>query len=118
MSEIDRDYTTDPAFSTVVLNIPPLVIDIRVILMSLKYELVNMTLGFSNKAEYRYHIIVPTLRKRFKTSVKDGYLQLSTMNKSINIPLEFEDGVISDKTIDILCACIERWNLNGPKKLV
>ena len=117
MSEIDRDYTTDPAFATVNLNIPPAGIDLRIILRALRYELLNYKLGFSNKPEYRHHIIIPTLRKKFRTKYKDGYIEIRRRCYMIRIPAEIENDVISDRTIDIMCAYLESWKINGEKVL-
>lgn len=112
MSEIDPDYTTDPAFSTVILNIPPHGIDLRVILRALRYELLHSRLAFSYDVKHRYQIVIPTLKKRFRTKYKDGYIEMRTVSRMVRIPAHIENNEISDRTIDIMCAYLELWQIN------
>lgn len=112
MSETDRDYTTDPAFAAVNLNIPPAGIDLRVILKALKFELLHSKLAFSYDIKYRYQIIIPTLRRRFRTRYKDGYIEIIRPSRLIRIPAEIENNAISDRTIDLMCAYLELWKMN------
>ena len=115
MSEIDRDDTTDPAFASMNIDWPPAGIDIRRILMALKDEMLIRKLNFSYKFEYHHHVVIPTLREKFSIEYKNGYLLLKAFKK-YRIPVEYEDERISDNTIDILCAVIEKLKLNYPFK--
>lgn len=112
MSEIDPDYTTDTAFSTVILNIPSIGIDLRVILRALRYELLHTRLAFSYDIKHRYHIIIPTLKKRFRTRYKDGYIEMRTASHMVRIPAHIENNELADRTIDIMCAYLELWQIN------
>lgn len=113
MSEIDPDYTSEPAFAAVNLYIPPAGIDLRVILKALKFELLHSKLAFSYDVKYRYQIIIPTLRRRFKTRYKDGYIEIIRPSRMIRIPAEIENNALSDKTIDLMCAYLELWKMNN-----
>lgn len=112
MSEIDPDYSADPAFSTVILNIPPHGIDLRVILRALRYELLHSKLAFSYDIKHRYQIVIPTLRKRFRTRYRDGYIEMRTTARMVRIPAEISEQGVSDRTIDLMCAYLELWKIN------
>ena len=112
MSEIDPDYQAEPAFSSVILNIPPQGIDLRVILRALRYELLHQKLGFSYDAQHKFHVVIPTLKKRFRTRYRDGYIEMRTVCRLVRIQAEISEEGLSDRTIDLMCAYLELWKIN------
>lgn len=113
MSKIDSDYTAladDPAVS---LKIPELRIDIRVILLSLRYELLHQKIYFAPRLyEKRSHVIVPTLRYKFVTWYEDGFMNIHIHRNKFKIPCFLDEDMVSERTIDLLCAIIEHKKVN------
>jgi len=85
----------------------------RVILLALKFELINRKLIFKSHRGERADVIIPSLRFAFKTYYKDGYIILKS-RKTMKIPCTYDGDGASDETIDVLCACIESLKLNHP----
>jgi hypothetical protein len=113
MSEIDPDYTAladDPAVS---LKIPELRIDMKVILLALRYELLHQKIYFSPRFYMkRSHVIVPSLRYRFCTWYDDGFIRIKINRTEYKVPCFLDEDVVSERTIDLLCAIIEHKKIN------
>ncbi len=111
MSEINTDDTTftdDPAIN---IGIPPYGIDLKVILMAVRDYLLWEKLQFAKEAGKTANIIIPTLRESFTTEYVDGYIILN-QRKSYRIPVTFDGPDISEETINIMCACLEKTKVN------
>jgi len=116
MLQTDRDNQTETIDSPMKINIPHYGIDLRVILLALKSELISQPLCFSPKFEKHVHVVVPTLRKKFKTRPVRGFLVVHYW-KDVKIPIVMDGDTLSEQTIDVLSKYLERICVNYPKSL-
>ena len=117
MQEINRIDSTESIDSAVKINIPHYGIDLRVILLGLRYELVTQALCFSPKIEKEGdNVIVPTLRQRFTTKPINGYLVVHC-RKNIKIPILMDGELLSVRCIDVLADFLEKKQVNYPMLL-
>lgn len=117
MQETNRTDSSDSIESAVRINIPHYGIDLRVILLGLRYELVTQELCFSHKIEkHGDNVIVPTLRQRFTTRPKNGYLVVHC-RKTIKIPILLDGEFLSIKCVDVLSDFLEKMQVNYPMLL-
>lgn len=99
------------------INIPHYGIDLRRILLGLRYELVTQDLYFSPKIEkVENNVIVPTLRRRFTTSPKNGYLVVHYV-KDVKIPIVMDGEFLALSSLEILVKYLEDKKINYPKLL-
>ena len=86
MSEIDTNdkaITDDPSIN---IRYRRYGIDIRSILLSLRYELLWDKIVFGPQFNHRVNVVIPTLRKEFRTYCKDNYI-IITAKKRIKMIL-------------------------------
>ncbi len=113
MSEIDPDYTALADDPSVSLKIPELRIDIRVILLSLRYELLHQKIYFAPRIYYKWsHVIVPTIKYRFSTWYDSGFIHIKMHRANYKVPCFLDEDIVSERTIDLLCAIIEHRKIN------
>jgi hypothetical protein len=114
MSEINPDYTALTNDPSINLELPELRIDIRVILLSLRYELLHQKIYFSPVFYKKYcHVIVPSLRHRFITWYDGGFLYVEIRKRTTKLPCFLDEDMVSERTIDLLCAVIEHKGINS-----
>lgn len=117
MQEIDRIDSAESDDSPMKINIPHYGVDLRVILLGLRYELVTQELCFSHKIEkHGDNVIVPTLRQRFTTRPINGYLVVHC-RKTIKIPILLDGEFLSVKCVDVLSDFLEKMQVNYPMLL-
>lgn len=116
MSEIDTDSTADPALAGMTIYLPHVGIDLKRIMLSLKFELPRRKIVFGNKFDLVTDVVIPTLCERFTTKPVRNYLVV-IKRKKLKIPMELEDGALSEKAIDILCRVLEECEINTVKSL-
>lgn len=117
MQEIDRTDSTESIDSSVRINVPHYGIDLRVILLGLRYELVTQELCFSPKIEkHGDNVIVPTLRQRFTTRPVNGYLVVHC-RKTIKIPILMDGELLSVRCVNVLAEFLEKKQVNYPMLL-
>jgi len=114
MSEINTNDTALTDESAVSLPFRTYGIDLRVILLALRYEMLHQRVIFSPNHTHISDVIIPTLRYKFSTYIKDGNLIL-TARRKVKLPIEIEDGMLSVRTIDILVAYLEKIKINKAK---
>lgn len=116
MREVDPDDSSITADPTINLVAPLHNIDIKHILMGVREELmIYPRLTFSRNIVYRRtHIIVPSLVYSFKLEWRDPYIIFTKgTTRPMKIPIEIEDGLIAESTIDIICAIVEMKRMNS-----
>jgi hypothetical protein len=114
MSEIDPDYTAIANDFTINLSVPEQRIDLRVILLALRYELLHQKIFFSpNFGKRNAHVIVPSLRYRFSTYYENGFMYVKIGRNTVKLPCFLEEDEVSERTIDLICAVTERYKING-----
>ena len=116
MLQTDRDNQTETIESPMKINIPHYGIDLRVILLALKSELISQPLCFAPKFEKHVQVVVPTLRRKFKTRPVRGFLVVHYI-KDVKIPIVMDGDTLSDQTIDVLSIYLEKMRVNYPKPL-
>jgi len=113
MSEIttnDTALATNPAIN---LGIPPYGIDLKVILMAVRDDMLYQRLHFTKNHAQKCDVVIPTLRENFVTRYVDGHIIIK-QRKSIRIPVTFDGCSISEETINIMCAWLESLRINQP----
>jgi hypothetical protein len=107
----DNAFAAEPILN---FGIPDNRIDIKVILMSVREDLLHRKLIFAdNFLPKRVDVIIPSLKCPFKIWYQDGHVCFQKgISRAKKIPFEFEDGQIPEKVIDLLCAIIEYNKLN------
>jgi hypothetical protein len=108
----DNAFATEPILN---FGIPDNRIDIKVILMSVREDMLYRKLIFSdNFLLKRVDVIIPSLKCPFKVWYQEGYLCFKKgVSRAKKIPFQFdEEGKIPETAIDILCAVIEHGKLN------
>ena len=113
MQEIDRNDSTEAIDSLVRINIPHYGIDLRVIFLAISDKLPYYKFRFGPEFNMRNHIVVPTLKFKFITYPRDGYL-IIYYRGSVKVKMELEEDKLSEKTIDIICDYLERIQINYP----
>jgi hypothetical protein len=117
MQETNRIDSAETTESLVRINVPHYGIDLRVILLGLRYELVTQDLCFSHKIEkHGDNVIVPTLRQRFTTKPINGYLVVHC-RKKIKIPILLDGELLSVRCVDVLADFLEKKQVNYPMLL-
>ena len=117
MQETDRINQAESIDSPMKINIPHYGIDLRVILLGLRYELATQELYFAPKKQFPLdNVIVPTLRIRFNTYPKNGFLVVHYW-KDVKIPIKMDGELISIETMDILVDYLEKKQVNYPARL-
>lgn len=117
MQETNGTDSTESIESPMRINIPHYGIDLRIILLGLRYELVTQELCFSPKKEFLYdNVIVPTLRRRFKIKPVKNYLVLHYI-KDVKIPIIMDGDLLSVKIVDVIVNYLEEKRVNYPKPL-
>jgi hypothetical protein len=117
MSEINRIDSTESADSVMRINVPHYGIDLRRILLGLRYELVTQDIYFSPKIEkVKNNVVVPTLRRRFTTSPKNGYLVVHYV-KDVKIPIVMDGELLALSSLEVLVNYLENKRINYPKLL-
>lgn len=117
MQKTDRDDRTIAENALLNIEIPDSTIDIRRVLMSLREDLLIKRLRFSNSFNLKAtNVVVPSLKSSFDLWYENGDILFRTFHtkKKYRIPCEFEDGMISEKTIEIIYRLIEHLELNQP----
>jgi hypothetical protein len=90
-------------------------IDIKVILMALREEIIEHGIRVSNREFPKgTNVVVPSVTGPFDIWFEAGnvYLKRFYEKKKYRIPCEFEDEILSEKIIDVLCAYINYFKLN------
>jgi hypothetical protein len=117
MQETNRTDSTEPIESVMRINIPHYGIDLRRILLGLRYELVTQELYFSPKIEkVKNNVVIPTLRRRFTTTPKNGYLIIHYV-KSVKLPIVLDGEFLAMSCLDVLVDYLEEKKINYPKLL-
>lgn len=114
MQEIDRIDSADPALSIMRINIPHYGIDLRVILLAVSDHLPYRKLIFGPKINERADVVVPTLKFKFTTTPKNGFLIIKYRTRKVKIPMTIIDKKLSEYTIDIIFDYLERIKINYP----
>ena len=114
MSEINPDYTAitnDPAIN---FDMPDLRIDIRVILLALRFELLHQKIYFAPKFHLQYcNVIIPSLRYKFSTWYDNGFMVVKVGQNTTRLPCFLEEDMVSERTIDLMCAVLEHRQINA-----
>ena len=111
MSETNRDDISIAEYPFLNLGVPNNGIDIRVILLALKYELPRQKICFGNRFDAKFDVVVPTLRIKFTTEPVNGFIIFTGMKK-IKLPIKMDGEFLSEEIINILCAVIEQVKIN------
>lgn len=101
---------------TINIILPPFGLNLKPILMSLRWEIINggITLAGKHNNRYRNNVIVPSLKCSFHIAYMDGYLLIGTRRSCwCKIPVAFEEDTIPETIIDIMVAFIEHRGTNG-----
>jgi hypothetical protein len=115
MPKTYTDYSAIANDPTVAIAFPEVFIDLKVILMSLRFELAHNSLYFNNHfSRSRAMVIIPSLSSKFQTYYKDGFLYLVFARKLYRLPCELDDEWVSEQTIDILVALLMHLRAHRP----
>lgn len=113
MQEINGIDSSESNESVVILNVPPIGIDLRRIFIALRKDIPHKKLMFSSSS--RADVFIPTLRQKFILIPHKEFLIVKA-SKKIKLPLVM-DGVLLDmKIIDILVAWLEHLGINDKLK--
>lgn len=112
-----RSDTDSQAFAddiTINVNIPENRIDLKSILLSLKWEIINGGIRLTPYLIYSYRqCYVPSLRHPLNLWYDEGYIFYEYSTQKNKIPLAFEDDTIPDHIIDVICAIAEHHKSNN-----
>ena len=114
MSETNTNDTTITNNSAINIGYRRYGIDLRSILLALRYELLWNKIIFGPKFTDKVNVVIPTLRRPFKTYCKGEYI-IITAQKRIKIPYTADENGLSIQTIDIITAYLEKSRINYPK---
>lgn len=113
MQEINGTDSTESIESVVILNVPPLGIDLRRILLSLRKHIPHRKLIFSSTS--RADVFIPTLKYKFVLVPHKEFLIVKT-RKSIKLPMIMDGPLLDEKIVDILVAWLEHLGINEKTK--
>lgn len=109
MQEIDRIDTTEPIDPVLVINVSPIGIDLRRILIALRKHIPQRKLILSS---YRNaDVFVPTLSSQIILRPHKDYLIVDS-RKKIKLPMTMDGDLLDMSIIDILVAWIEYQDMN------
>jgi hypothetical protein len=114
MQETNRIDSAETADSIMRINIPHYGIDLRVILLAISDHLPYRKLIFGPKINERADVVVPTLKSKFTTNPKNGFLIIQYRKRKVKVPMKIENRELSEDTIDIISAYLERIKINYP----
>lgn len=114
MQETNRIDSAEPIVSIMRINIPHYGIDLRVILLAVSDHLPYRKLIFGPKINERADVVVPTLKFKFTTTPKSGFLIIRYRTRKVKIPMVIIDNRLSEETIDIIFYYLERIKINFP----
>lgn len=114
MSEIDPDYTAFADDPTINFEVPDLRIDLRVVLLALRFELLHQKIYFAPKFYIQYcHVIVPSLKYKFSTWYDAGFMMIKVGRITTRIPCFLDEDMVSERTVDLMCAVLEHRQINA-----
>lgn len=114
MQEVNRTNQADSVDSIMRINIPHYGIDLRVILLAVSDHLPFRKLIFGPKINERADVIVPTLKFKFTTTPKNGFIVIRYRTKKVKVPIVLVDDKLSEEIIDAIAAYLERIKINYP----
>lgn len=115
MSKVDTDNQTLADDPTINLGVPDYKIDIKVVLMSLREEIITEGIRISNREFPKgTNVVIPSIVGPFDIWFENGYIYFRKVYKGKlhRFPCEFEDGLLSERLIDLICAYVEYYKLN------
>ena len=109
----DTDSETFADIAAININIPQNRIDLKNILLSLKWEIINGGIRLTPYLIFSYRqCYVPSLKHPLRLWYDDGYIFYEYSTEKNKIPFAFEDDTIPDHIIDIICAIAEHHQSN------
>lgn len=113
MYGFDSDSETFADDITINVNIPQNRIDLKNILLSLKWEILNGGIRLTPYLIFSYRqCYVPSLKHPLSLWYDEGYIFYEYSIMKNKIPFDFEDGTIPDAIIDVICAIAEHHQSN------
>lgn len=103
MSKINTDYSTITDNPAITIYYPEMFVDIKVILMALRWEMASQPLHLARfKFLTTINVIVPTLATTLKIRYANGFITVKSRRKKYRIPCELENFMVPEWAIDAL----------------
>lgn len=115
MQQVDTDDRTITENPILNIGVPENKIDVKVILMALQEEIIEIGIRVSNREFPKgTNVVIPSIRGTFDIWFDGTYIYFKrfTSKKTYKIPCLLNDSKIPEEIIDVLCALVDHHKLN------